>query len=100
MLELEFIKKENETLKSQLAANSQGIHGLLAELDAHKGELADSRVISMQLRKNLILVQKSNEELTQKIKLLETKILDFQTKLKYEAPLVTVPPELKELEQT
>jgi len=62
MSDLETLKKENEQLKLQQQQNNQGIHNLIAQLDAYKGELNDSRVISLQLRTNLISAQKVNQQ--------------------------------------
>ena len=71
MAEIDDLKVENANLKNQMAANSQGIHNLMAQLEAHRGELADSRMISVQLRTNLILFEKSNKELNSRVKSLE-----------------------------
>ena len=78
MSELETLKQENETLKTQMVQNSQGIHGLLAQVDALRGELADARTISLQLRTNLIITQKSNNELTDKLKAAELELTNFK----------------------
>ena len=86
MSDLETLKKENETLKNQMAANSQGIHGLLAQCDAFKGELADARTISLQLRTNLIVTQKSNNELVEKNKALELELAQFKIAKTAEVP--------------
>jgi predicted RNase H-like nuclease (RuvC/YqgF family) len=93
MSELETLKTENEQLKAQMAQNSQGIHGLLAQVDAFKGELADSRTISLQLRTNLILATKSNNELAEKVKALEAVIAAQKESKSAEVP----PPPLKEI---
>jgi len=77
MSELETLKTENEQLKAQMNQNSQGIHGLLAQCDAFKGELADARTISLQLRTHLVMTQKSNNELIEKIKVLEAKLEEY-----------------------
>jgi uncharacterized coiled-coil DUF342 family protein len=90
MSELEALKNENTTLKNQMAANQQGIHGLLAQVDAYKGELADARTISLQLRTNLIMFQKSNQELAEKVKALEAEIAAAK-----EAKSAEVPPKGK-----
>lgn len=87
MSELETLKTENESLKKQMLANSQGVHGLLAQVDALRGELADSRHISLQLRTNLVIVQKSNNELSEKVKLLEKELATMR-----EAKSAEVPP--------
>ena len=62
MSDLETLKKENETLKNQMAANSQGIHGLLAQCDAFKGELADAR-LPQQTKASLLVDRRSRHEL-------------------------------------
>jgi uncharacterized protein YaaN involved in tellurite resistance len=90
MSELEALKQENANLKAQAGANQQGIHGLMAQLEAHKGELADARVISMQLRTNISLIQKSNKELTEKVQQLEAELA-----AKNEAKSAEVPPKGK-----
>lgn len=62
----EELQKENALLKQQADQNSAGIHGLLAQLDAHKAMLNESLTASLHLRTNMILVQKSNKELADK----------------------------------
>jgi len=74
MSDIEALKKENETLKQQLANNSQGVHNLMNQLDALKGELADARTISMQLRINLVNTQKANQQLSEELKSIQDKI--------------------------
>jgi chromosome segregation ATPase len=81
MSDLEAIKKENETLKQQLAQNSQGVQNLLTQIDALKGELADSRTISMQLRMNLITAQTAAKHLNERVGELQ-KELDAATESK------------------
>lgn len=90
MSELEALKTENANLKNQLAANQQGIHSLLSQAEAFKGELADARAISFQLRTNLVTYQKSNNELAEKVKNLEA-----QLAAKNEAKSAEVPPKGK-----
>jgi phosphate starvation-inducible protein PhoH len=68
MSDLETLTKENEELKRQFALNSQGVQGLLAQLDAHKQSLNEALNINLQLRTNLILFQKQNQEFTDQIK--------------------------------
>lgn len=68
------LTNENATLKSQFVANSQGIHNLMAQLEATKGELADARIISFQLRTNLVLFEKSNKEISERLKSYEEKV--------------------------
>jgi ribosomal protein L29 len=86
MSELDDLKTENANLKAQMAANQQGIHGLLAQVDAHKGELADVRMISMQLRTNLILIQKSNKELAERNQCLENELANIREQKSAEVP--------------
>lgn len=71
---LENLKKEHETLKGQMSQNAQGIHGLLAQVDAYKGELADSRIISLNLRTQLVILDKSNKELVETNKVLQAEL--------------------------
>lgn len=96
MSDLETLKKENEQLKQQAMQNSQGIHGLLAQVDAFKGELADARTISLQLRTNLIMCQKSNNELVEKVKALEAVVASLKESKSAEVP-PTPPAPLKEV---
>ena len=94
MSDLEALKTENENLKKQMAANSQGIHGLIAQVEAYQGELADSRHISLQLRTNVSLLKKSNNELVEANKTLQANLDVANVKLKaYEdAKSAEVPP--------
>lgn len=64
MSDIETLQKENETLKQQAASNSQGIHGLLAQLDAYKQIFNNMNITEVSLRTNLILFEKSNKELS------------------------------------
>ncbi len=90
---LEALKKENDMLKGQMNQNSQGIHGLLAQVDALRGELTDARTISLQLRTNLILTQKSNNELAEVNKALQAELDKLKEAKSAEVP----PPPLKEV---
>lgn len=81
--ELEALKSENENLKNQMQQNSVGVQQLFNQLEAHKGELADSRVISLQLRSNLVQAQKAYNELQEENKALKAKIEELGKK---EAP--------------
>ena len=80
------LKNENQSLKDQLAQHKTGVDGLLAQLDALRGELTDARTISLQLRTNLILVQKSNKELDEKVKALELELANFKIAKTAEVP--------------
>jgi hypothetical protein len=90
MSDVEVLKTENEQLKKQMAANQQGIHSLLSQVEAYKGELADARTISFQLRTNLIMHQKSNNELVEKNKLLEKQLAEKNESKLAEVPLKEV----------
>lgn len=52
-----------DSLNKQLAETNQGVQGLLAQLDAHKGMLSESIANNLQLRTNLVLFQKQNKDL-------------------------------------
>lgn len=71
----EELQAENAALKQQAEQNSAGIHGLLAQLDAHKQMLNENLSVTLNLRTNTILLQKSNKEICDKnaelIRLLE-----------------------------
>jgi len=69
--ELNSVKKDNEQLKTQIDQHSRAAQALLAQLDAHKCELADSRAISLQLRTRLVMAEKDLEQLHKKVKELE-----------------------------
>lgn len=86
MSELDELKKEHDNLKAQMGANQQGIHGLLAQVEALKGELADARTISLQLRTNLVMFQKSNTELVEKNKGLQKELDDLKSAKSAEVP--------------
>lgn len=68
------LKAENDKLKGQAVQNSQGIEGLLAQLDAHKGTLNESLNTAMQLRTNWILAQKQNKNLNDNIQMMQKTI--------------------------
>jgi chromosome segregation ATPase len=55
---------ENEQLKKQAEQNSKGVEGLLAQLDAHKGNLSEAIQTGLNLRTQLILFQKENKRVT------------------------------------
>lgn len=66
MSDIETLQKEIETLKQQAINNSQGVNGLLAQLDAHKNMLSESITSVLHLRTNLILFEKSNKEIAER----------------------------------
>ena len=76
--ELESVKAENAGLKKQMQDNSAGVHQILSQLEAHKGELADTRIISIQLRARLILAEKSNVDLQQLVQSLQARIAELE----------------------
>lgn len=65
------LELENQNLKSQLANNAVGVNQLMAQLEAFKGELADARTISFQLRSNLVMANRANQDWAEKVKSLE-----------------------------
>lgn len=95
MSELEDLKTENANLKAQAGANQQGIHALMAQLEAHKGALGDANIISMQLRTNIAMLAKSNQELAEKVQKLEAELAAIKEANK-DAKSAEVPP-LKEV---
>jgi len=58
---LNAVELENQNLKQQLQNNAQGVENLLAQLDAHKGAIADANAINLNIRTQLILWQKQNK---------------------------------------
>lgn len=77
--ENEALKKENEMLKNQAASNSQGINKILMQIEAYKGELADARTISMQLRMNMGMYEMKNKGLEQQVKSLQAELDKMNT---------------------
>lgn len=87
MSDLENLKQENDNLKKQLEANSNGVQTLLAQLDAHKQMLNEQFASSIQVRSNLVLYQKAHKEVTDKnsellkqIELLNKELEELKTK--------------------
>lgn len=78
---IEALQQENNTLKQQMAANSQGVQGLLAQLDAHKQSLNEALNVGLNLRTNLIMFQKQNEQLVAKIQEQEKQINSLNQQL-------------------
>lgn len=75
--QLSKLELENANLKKQLEQNRIGVENLLSNIDAYKGELADSRTISLQLRNNLVMLQKVNNELSDKVNALQKTVDDL-----------------------
>jgi chromosome segregation ATPase len=73
-LENEKLKKENESLKIQMANNNQGMNNFANQLDAYKGELTDARTISFQLRMSLGNAINTNQAMAERMKVLEAQI--------------------------
>lgn len=93
MSDIETVAKENVQLKQQIANTSQGVYQLQNSIEAYKGELADARTISFQLRNNLINTQKShqiiqaeNEELRKKLAEANVKIAKYEASASAEVP--------------
>jgi len=82
MTDLDILKKENEELKNQLAQNSEGAQNLFSQLEAHRGELTDSRTIALQLRVNIINASKYITSLQETNKDLQSKLDEANEKLK------------------
>ena len=74
MSDVENLKQENEALRSQMANNTQTLNNIFTQLEAYKGELADSRTISFQLRVNLGNALNSNQAMAERMKVLEAQI--------------------------
>jgi len=66
------LKCENERLNKQIADNSVGVNGLLAQIDAYRQQLNEIMQVSINLRTNCILLQKHNSELSEKLKVEES----------------------------
>jgi len=65
---------EAEVKMKELQEKLASVDNLLIQIEAYKGELADARNISFQLRANLGFAQKANQELFAKVKALETEL--------------------------
>ena len=75
------LTNENVQLKNALQQNSNGIQTLLAQVDAHKQIINENNQISVNLRTNLILVQKHNAELIEKLKVADAKLVELEAKV-------------------
>ena len=74
MSDVENLKQENDALRAQMANNTQTLNNIFAQLEAFKGELADSRTISFQLRVNLGNALNANQTMVERMKVLEAQI--------------------------
>ncbi len=74
--ENEILKNKNESLKQLLAQNNNNVAGLVAQLEAHKQMLNDSLNTGLQLRTNLILFQKNNQELSERLEAANKSLLE------------------------
>lgn len=72
---------ENLKLQQQIDSNKVSINGFLAQLDAHKGLINDIMPHNLQLRTNVILLQKQAQEYHDKIIALEKTIENLTQKL-------------------
>lgn len=86
MSDVEDLKTEIATLKNQLSQNSQGAQNLMCQIDALKGELADSRTISLQLRMNLITAQNTAIHFQDQCKILQNKLDECKSSKTAEIP--------------
>jgi len=87
---IDALTKRNAELEQQMSQNSQGIHGLLAQLDAHKQSLNEALNVGLNLRANLILVQKQNQEFNDRIKTLSSQLDEANKKVaELSAPIAT-----------
>lgn len=76
--ENENLKVENANLKNQMAQNQAGVHGLLAQLDAHKQKINEDSQISLNVRTNCILLQKSNKEIAEANEALKKRVCELE----------------------
>lgn len=83
---IDTLNAENAGLKRQVQQTSDAVHGLLAQIDAHKQELNNAIQNSIMLRTNTIILQKSNKELVDKINALNAMIADLNKKLEIIPP--------------
>jgi FtsZ-binding cell division protein ZapB len=75
------LRSENNNLKDQLNKNSQGVQGLLIQLDACKELLNQNLNSDLQLRTKVLFLQKSNKEFLEHINALKKKIDDLENKV-------------------
>lgn len=74
------LKNENNSLKNQMTQNQSGIHGLLAQLDAHKQKINEDSQVSLNIRTNCILLGKSNKELVDANEVLKKRVCELEAK--------------------
>lgn len=65
---------EAQAKMKELQDKLASVDKLCVQIEAYKGELADARSISFQLRTNLGFTQKANHELVGKVKALESEL--------------------------
>lgn len=67
--QLKQLELDNAALKKQLENNGKGVEGLLCQLDAHKQMINEALTQSVGFRTQIILLQKQNKELSDKLAL-------------------------------
>lgn len=80
-LKVNELSLENDNLKKQAEQNSEGVQNLLAQLDAHKQFINEILVGGINLRTNIILLQKQVQELSVKLQESNSKFLEVKTQL-------------------
>jgi len=72
------LRNTNVNLQNQMNQNQVGIHGLLAQLDAHKQKINEDSQISINLRTNCLLLDKSNKELIAANDVLKNRVCELE----------------------
>lgn len=81
MSDVATLTKEIEELKKQAAQNSQGVEGLLAQLDAHKQSLNEALNAGLNLRTNFIIVQKQAQNFANQLNEANKQIVSLNQQL-------------------
>jgi regulator of replication initiation timing len=57
-IQIDNLQKENVAMKTQLSQNQQGVEGLVAQLEAHKGMLGEQLNQGLALRAEMVRLNK------------------------------------------
>ena len=75
------LTKENEALKLQAVQNSVGVENLLCQIDAHKGMLNENFHVGLNLRTNILMLQKQNKQVVEHANDLQKQLSASQAKI-------------------
>ena len=87
-IQIDNLQKENVAMKTQLSQNQQGVEGLVAQLEAHKGMLGEQlnqglalRAEMVRLNKLLQLATVDAQAKTEQVKTLTQQLADANAKI-------------------